>query len=254
MPSASSRERHRTVPNPQAMFFQRMPPHDGEQGQQPDTIERTPGSPQMLHDVLKADGPVQRAHEHKGMPFPHSRGKGLVAALRGVAAPVAHEQHRLAGGASGRKLGGQGARGAIDRRPPELPSAQGAPTTSDANVPSARSSSASDTMSPDSMAGNDMHRLNRHMGKFFKSHLLQCLVNGIRFFPFAGQPFPHEHGRKGPTHRHIRKSLADLRIETPERRLPLRTARTKRCKKDPFFIVIAYKKLYPPFSPYMTSG
>ena len=130
--------------------FKRMPPHDGEQGQQPDTIERTPGSPQMLHDVLKADGPVQRAHEHKGIPFPHSRGKGLVAALRGVAAPVAHEQHRLAGGASGRKLGEQGARGATDACDSV---SKGAPTTSDANVPSARSSSASDTMSPYSRPG-----------------------------------------------------------------------------------------------------
>lgn len=46
--------------------FKRMPPHDGEQGQQPDSIERTPGSPQMLHDVLKANGPVQRAHEPRG--------------------------------------------------------------------------------------------------------------------------------------------------------------------------------------------
>ena len=92
-----------------------------------------------------------------------------------------------------------------------------------------------------------MHRLNRHMGKFFKSHFLQCLVNGIRFFPFAGQPFPHEHGRKGPTHRHIRKSLTDLRIETPERRLPLRTARTKRCKKDASFHRYSVQKVVPSF-------
>lgn len=66
--------------------FKRMPPHVlASQGQQPDSDRTDARSPQMLHDVLKANGPVQRAHEHEGISFPHSRGKSLVAALRGVA-------------------------------------------------------------------------------------------------------------------------------------------------------------------------
>lgn len=69
MPSASSPGAPRMFRIP-GHVFKRMPPHDGEQGQQPDSIERTPGSPQMLHDVLKANGPVQRAHEHEGSSFP----------------------------------------------------------------------------------------------------------------------------------------------------------------------------------------
>lgn len=90
------------------------------------------------------------------------------------------------------------------------------------------------------------------MVKFFKSHFLQCLVNGIRFFRSLASRSRYEHGRS-PTH-HTSEKPADLRIETPSVDSPENCPNQTLQEGCLFFIVIAYKKLYPPFSPYMTSG